>query len=246
MDTVITPVQVPSGATLYCNDIELLREASMVGSIVYRDKPFKLKSGVESNVYVFCRGDLTDNPILLAMCGHKIARTVIENTVEGDHQANLIGLPTAGTALAVAASMESVSMHRLDSSSPLIASRVMREQLKKSHGANNRWVNGEVNGPPDLNKFTFWPVDNVVTDGETKFEAAERFEQDGYPSKDMPQLIFVDRQQGAVARLEAAGFKRVVVCYYLLDITYVYGELGIWPKNVVKLVEKEIAAHQFL
>lgn len=237
---------VPSGRIYYHDDIALLTEANACGSIVYGEIPFKLKSLIESHVYVFCRGDFTDNPILLGMCGHKVARTVIENTAEGDHQANLIGLPTAGTALAVATSMESVSMHRLDSSSPLIASRVMREQLKESHGANNRWVNGEVDAPPDLNRFTYWALDNVVTNGKTKFEAAERFEQDGYKSLEMPQLIFIDRQQGAVKRLEVAGFKRIVVCYYLLDITYLYSELGIWPKEVVKLVEKEIKAHQFL
>lgn len=239
-------IQVPSGAVYRANDIELLEEANRCGSIVYREAPFKLKSGIESNVYVFCRGDITDSPVLLDMIGRKIAWTVFEHTVDGDHQPNLIGLPTAGTALAVAASMASIHIRNRDFKLPPISCRVMREQLKKTHGANNRWVNGEVNGAPDLNKFTFWTVDNVATDGATKFEAAEQLAQDGYPSKEVPQLIFVDRQQGAVVRLEAAGFKRIVVCYNLLDITYVYGELGIWPKDVVKLVEKEIAAHQFL
>ncbi|MDO8567060.1 MAG: hypothetical protein Q7R58_02835 [bacterium] len=239
-------IDVPSGGVFESNDIALLQKANEAGSIVYRDKPFKLKSGIESNVYVFCRGDITSSPILLDMIGRKIACTVAENTARGDHRPNLIGLPTAGTALAVAASMASVAMQEEGPNFPLIASSVMREQLKKTHGANNLWVNGETSGPPNLDKFTFWTVDNVATDGETKFEAAKRLEEDGYPSKDMPQVIFIDRQQGAVARLKTASFKRVVVCYNMLDITFVYGELGIWPKAVVKLVEKEIADHQFL
>ena len=238
-------MKVPSGGVFESFDIALLQKADESGSIVYRDKPFRLKSGIESNVYVFCRGDITDSPILLDMIGRKIARTVAENTARDDHRPNLIGLPTAGTALAGAASMASVAMQEEGPNFPLIASRVMREQLKKTHGANNLWVNGETSGPPDLGKFTFWTVDNVATDGETKFEAAKRLEEDGYPSKDMPQLIFVDRQQGAVARLKAAGFKRIVVCYNLLDITFVYGELGIWPTYAVEQVESEIAAHQF-
>lgn len=239
-------IEVPSGGVFESNDIALLKKANEEGSIVYRDKPFRLKSGIESNVYVFCRGDITDSPILLDMVGRKIARTVAENAAYNDHRPNLIGLPATGTALAVAASMASIAMQEESPSFPLIASRVMREQLKETHGANNLWVNGETSGPPDLDKFTFWTVDNAANDGETKLEAAKRLEEDGYPAKDMPQLIFVDRQQGAVARLRAAGFKRIVVCYNLLDITFVYGELKMWPANAVKRVEEEIAAHQFL
>lgn len=211
---------------------------------MYREKPFTLKSGIQSNVYVFLRGDLTDSSELLSMAGLKIAYVVNENMALGDRQPNLIGLPTAGTALAVAASMASVEMRRwCQGTFPRIASRVMREKLKKTHGANDQWVNGET---PDLEKYTFWTVDNVVTDGGTKFEQAERLEQDGYPSKDMPQLIFIDRQQGAISRLRAAGFKRIVVCYNLLDITFIYSEFGLWPKETVRRVEEEIKAHQFL
>ncbi|MFH1990565.1 MAG: hypothetical protein ABIJ19_01795 [Patescibacteria group bacterium] len=234
---------VPSGAVLTLCDLQLLQKANEAGSIVYREKPFTLKSGIQSNVYVFFRGDLTDSPNLLNMVAQKIVYTIKENMIPNDHQPNLIGLPTAGTALAVAVSMASVEMHKWDTSIPLIASRVMREKLKKEHGANDRWVNGDI---PDLKKFTFWTIDNVVTDGGTKFEQAKYLEQDGYPSKDMPQLIFVDRQQGAIPRLQAAGLKRIVVCYNLLDITFVYSEFKLWPKETVKRVEEEIKAHQFL
>ncbi|MGD0328517.1 MAG: hypothetical protein ABSB00_02255 [Minisyncoccia bacterium] len=224
------------------HDILLLKKANEVGSIVYREKPFTLTSGIESNIYVFLRGDLTDCPVLLKMAGQKIANAVDENITCADNQPNLIGLPTAGTALAIAASMASIELHESNPCFPLIACRVMREKLKKEHGANDRWVNGEV---PDLKKFTFWTVDNIGTDGGTKVKQAEHLEEDGYPSKDMPQLIFVDRQQGTIKRLQAAGFKRIVVCYNLLDITFVYSEFGLWPKETVKRVEEEIKAHQF-
>lgn len=239
----ITRLQVPSGRTFVSSDISLLRESSDSGSIVYREMPFRLKSGIESHIYVFYRGDLTDNPKLLNMCGQKIVRDVKEYSLPDDHQPNLIGFPTAGTALATAASMASVAM---GPAFPLISFRVMREVLKKSHGANDRWVNGEAKGPPDLQKFTFWTIDNVATDGKTKIDGAAQLGEDGYPSKEMPQYILIDRQQGAVKRLLAAGFERIVVGYHLLDITYLFRELRIWPANVLKLVEQEIAAHQFL
>src|SRR3989338_5019915 len=107
-------LQVPSGMTLALRDIQLLNEASASGSIVYSAKQITLASGIKSNVYVFFRGEATDNPTLLNMAGQKIARTVVENTLPDDHQQNLIGLPTAGTALAIAASMASVEIHRQD------------------------------------------------------------------------------------------------------------------------------------
>src|SRR3989344_4946843 len=56
--------------------------------------------------------------------------------------------------------------------------------------------------------------------------------------------VWIDRQQGAVPRLTAAGFQKIVVVYNLLDITYAYGELGMWSKTAVAAVEEEIKAHQ--
>ncbi len=177
---------VPSGRKLTNFDIKLLKEAHRCGSIAYSDRPFKLKpradgSQIESHVYVSLRGELTDGAYLLSLVGEKTAEIVRENILPDDKQPNLIGLPTAGTAIAIAASQASVALHVKDQRFPLIACRVMREKLKLAHGANNRWVNGELGGqPPDLKKFTFWTVDNVVTDGKTKFEYADFLEQDGY------------------------------------------------------------------
>jgi hypothetical protein len=68
---------------------------------------------------------------------------------------------------------------------------------------------------------------------------------DGYPEP-AGTLIWIDRQQGALPLLAKAGFQRVLVAYSLLDVTYVFGELGLWPKSAVKAVETEIEAHQFL
>ena len=89
-------------------------------------------------------------------------------------------------------------------------------------------------------------VDGVVTDGASKIEAAKRaVEEQGYPWN-MPCFILVDRQQGAVERLKRLGFERLVVAYNLLDITFAFGELGLWPKSAVQAVEEEIKAHQAL
>ena len=148
----------------------------------------------------------------------------------------LIGIPTAGTAFAQAAALASLG------STSIICHRIMRETLK-GHGVHHAWVNGK----PDSMSHCYWLIDNVATNGDSRLEAMRKFVEDGYPPKEeTPCLIFVDRQQGAVRRLEQEGFKRVVVVYNLLDITFVLGELDLWPKSAVKSVEEEIHAHQFL
>jgi len=164
--------------------------------------------------------------------------------MEDTRQACLIGIPTAGTPLAQAGARESlIDNHPFvnQDDKRVICHRLMREFIK-DHGAHQTWVNGE----PDPAKHCYWLVDNVATNGVSKLEAMEKLRADGYPSiEEIPVLVFVDRQQGAVQRLETAGFKKIVVVYNLLDITFALGELYLWPKEAVKGVEEEIKAHQF-
>ncbi|MDP2641944.1 MAG: hypothetical protein Q8P21_01470 [bacterium] len=192
-----------------------------------------------SNVYVFGREDLTDNPKLEWLIGTKIARVVYSNSVD-DRQPCLIGLPTAGTALAQAAAMASAANGWIYPRDP-IAHRIMREQLK-SHSAHQGWVNGR----PDHSRQRYWIVDNVATDGATKIEAATKLMADEYPAYQMPVLIYVDRQQGALQRLKNEGFEDVRVVFNLLDLTFAFGELELWPKSAIARVEEEIRAHQFV
>ncbi len=234
-------MQVISGRIFSALDVEILRRMVAYGFLQYRDAPFKLKSGIMSNVYVFGREDLTDHPDLEWLVGGRICRDIWANTLPCDRQHCLIGLPTAGTALAQSAAMASwqlVMSGGADGS--VICHRVMRETLK-AHGAHPSWVNGN----PDPALHAYWGVDNVATDGGTKIEAAEKLAQQGYPPvEEMGWYIFVDRQQGAVERLKRLGFNRLVVGYNLLDITFAFGELGLWPKSAVQSVENEIREHQ--
>jgi len=237
-------MQVPSGRRLSREDTKLLRLMAEYGFVRHSETPFKLKSGVMSHVYVFGRDDLTDNPELEYAVGLRIADTIVDeiDTTGDTRKSVLIGLPTAGTPLAQAAAMvqrfrQMNTMRDL----PVIAHRIMREKLKGDHGVHNTWVNGK----PDLGRHLYWAVDNVVTDGGTKVEDAAKLAQDGYPAMEMPSIIFVDRQQGGLKRLTQAGFTKLIVVFNLLDITYAYGELGLWPKEAVKAVEDEIKAHQF-
>lgn len=237
-------MQVPSGRIFEKSDLRIIQRMFEVGLVEHSDKPFTLKSGVQSHVYVHGRQDLTDNADLVWNIGRKIAEVVYEHSINGDlEEPCLIGIPSVGRTFAQAASMASLQIRaeypRRFPLPPVISFRVMRE-VKKQHGVHQKWIEGNYNP-----SFHFWLVDNVATDGGSKFTAAERAEEDGYPSRKMPCLIWIDRQQGAVARLKAAGFEHVVVVYNLLDITSAYSEMGLWPKSTVSKVEEEIKAHQF-
>jgi orotate phosphoribosyltransferase len=235
-----TQMTVPSGRIFFEEDILLLNEMVACGFIKCSEKPFMLKSGIESNVYVYGREDITDNPRFEMMTGLKIAKTVQKYRMPDDKQVCLIGIPTAGTALAQAGAMASVT-NEIYVNGNFICHRVMKEARKK-YGVHQNWVNGE----PDPQKHAYWIVDNVVTDGESKLEADKRLRESGYPVENSYNLIYVDRQQGGVARMEKAGFKHIIVVFELLDLTFAFGELGLWPKSMVKAVEEEIKAHQFI
>lgn len=207
----------------------------------HRDLPFTLVSGVESHVYVKGRQDLTDHPDLVWKVGRKLAEVVYDETRRHIWAQCLIGVPVVGRTFAQAASMASIQI-RGESPERLqpISFRVMRE-VKKQHGAHQKWIEGDYHPA-----YHYWLVDNVATNGENKLKAADRAEEDGYLRWQMPCLIWIDRQQGAVPRLEAAGFEKIVVVYNLLDLTFAFSEMGLWPKRSVAAVEEEIKAHQFI
>lgn len=232
-------MDIPSGGRFTQADLRLLEMMNRFGSIKYSEEGFTLKSGIHSQVYVFMRGDVTDNPQLGWALGRKIAQAIADNYEVGDKAPCLIPIPTAATGMAAAASLVAL-IEEIETPAGPISFRIMREAVK-SHGSGAvNWVNGASD-----EKHTFWYVDNVVTDCQSKIDARDRVNESGYPGNAMPSLIVVDRQQGGIKRMEEAGFGRIVVVYKLLDIAYAMGELVLWPKTAVKSVEDEIAAHQF-
>lgn len=235
-------MRVPSGTFFTEQDLELVRLMGIHKFVDYREEPFTLRSGIKSRVYVSGREDFTDHPELEWAVGRKIAETVMnehEAHEDPDTTPCLIGIPVAGTALAQAASMVSFAEEITTPHGLLICHRVMREGVKE-YGAHKTWVQGE----PDP-KHVYWTVDNTVTDGGSKIDAAEKLEQSGYDPFKMPSLVFVDRQQGGVQRMEKYGFQNIIVVFYLLDLTFALREMGLWPAGVVESVEEEIRAHQF-
>lgn len=239
-------MELPSGRTLGTLDFVILELMAEYGFIRWSEQLIHFSS-VDSHVYVGGREDFTDHPDLQWALGRKIARLVLANAhVRQDQkQQCLIGIPTAGTPLAQAAVMVDFSIRRESSDNarekPRIIYRIMREALK-AHGVHPDWVNGKA----DPLKHTYWTVDNTVTNGRSKLDARDRLKESGYPVDDMRHLILVDRQQGGIPNMESFGFRDIVVAYNLLDITYAFGERGLWPRKRVRAVEQEIKTHQLV
>lgn len=232
-------MKVPSGEVFSEEDIELLKLMAKYGFVSWNEEPIKLKSGIMSHVYIMGREDLTDHPELLVALGRKVSEKVhqIMQRENDKRQPCLIGIPIAGIALATAGSMYDA----INSKDPsrAICYRVMRQKIKE-HGAHHNWVDGR----PDFKKHRYIAIDNVITDGGSKLEAIEKFDSDGYPGKDLDQIIFIDRGQGGLELLVQKGLKVPEIIFKLSDITYVYKELNLWPTESIKKVEEEIALHQ--
>lgn len=217
----------------------LLRLMHAHGFVKWSPEPFTLKSGKQSHVYVFGREDITDNINFLHLLGREIVNAVRITFPNDPRIPCFIGIPTAGTPLAQAASMASY-FEPADMNNPInlrtMCFRIMREK-RKGHGAHNGWVNGA----PDLAKHFYVVVDNVVTDGQSKVEAAERLLEDGYPAYDLPQIILVAREWKVVGELEKRGFKHVVVLFTLKDIINEFAERGYWTPEMAEQALSEFA-----
>ncbi|MBI4734447.1 MAG: orotate phosphoribosyltransferase [candidate division NC10 bacterium] len=141
---------------------------------------FRLKSGVLSPFYVDLRGIIAHPPILQA-----VALRILD-ILRPLRLDRIAGIPYAGLPIATAVS--------LAGNLPMLYAR----KEVKDHGTR-RAIEG-----------TFSPgevvvlIDDVITDGASKFEAAAPFLEAGLVVKDF--VIFLDREQGGADRLREKGY----------------------------------------
>ena len=141
---------------------------------------FRLKSGVLSPFYVDLRGIIAYPPILQAIA-HRIL--AILQPLRFDR---IAGIPYAGLPIATAVS--------LAGNLPLLYAR----KEAKDHGIR-RVIEG-VFAPGE----TVVPIDDVITDGASKFEAAAPLLEAGLIVRDF--AIFLDREQGGADKLKERGY----------------------------------------
>jgi uridine monophosphate synthetase len=141
---------------------------------------FRLKSGVLSPFYVDLRGIIAHPSILQGLALR------ILNVLRPLRFDRIAGIPYAGLPIATAAS--------LAGNLPMLYAR----KEVKDHGTR-RVIEGTFN-PGDI----VVPIDDVITDGASKFEAAAPLLEAGLLVRDF--VIFLDREQGGADKLRERGY----------------------------------------
>jgi orotate phosphoribosyltransferase len=141
---------------------------------------FRLKSGVLSPFYVDLRGIIAHPSILQA-----VALRILE-VLRPLRFDRIAGIPYAGLPIATAVS--------LAGNLPMLYAR----KEVKEHGTR-RAIEGTF-APGDV----VVPIDDVITDGASKFEAAAPLLEAGLVVRDF--VIFLDREQGGADKLKEKGY----------------------------------------
>ena len=156
----------------------LIQRLFEIGTIRFGE--FTLKSGIRSPFYIDLRVVIC-YPDVLRRIGVLMAAEV--SRCAGDR---IAGIPYAGLPLAVSAS--------LAGNLPLIYPR----KEEKSYGTKRR-----IEGIYEAGDRVVL-IDDIITDGASKFEAIEVLEEAGLMVKDL--VILIDREQGGRELLASKGY----------------------------------------
>jgi orotate phosphoribosyltransferase len=231
-------MNVPSGQVFSTIDLRIMEGAAKNNFIKWHDEPKKLNSGIWSHIYVNGREDTTEDGDFLRLCARKVLYDVKEMMeAEKDlRRPRFIGVPHVAygwtPAFTVVDAYEDVTGRDA-------CHAIIRTSLK-DHGAHNHWV-ARTRNPRGFREILF---DNTLTSGKSIEAELKKLMMDGTEPNEVDVLVFVDRQQGGMRKVNAMGFRSARASYGLLDMTYALQRLGMWPGDAAERVEREIATNQ--
>jgi uridine monophosphate synthetase len=163
---------------------ELAERILRTGQITF-DIERVLKSGLKSPVYVDGRG-FVSHPLVLRSIGDEMLS--YSRKLKFDR---IAGIPMAGHPLAIATSL--ANAYSRGEETPSIWIREVAKQYGTSNRIEGLYENGD----------TILLIDNVVTDGKSKFETVDLLGEEGLRVTDV--LVLVDREQGAKEVMAGRG-----------------------------------------
>lgn len=179
-----TKPPVPQGAAPSAGEADHLKEkllAGLVSTGCFKLGDFTLKSGKKSPFYIDLRR-LVSDPAVLALAAEAYARAAAGLAYD-----RIAGIPAAGLPLATAASL------RLGK--PMVWPRMP----VKEHGTGNRVEGAFARGERLL------LLDDLITTGASKLEAAEILRGEGLVVEDL--VVLIERGRQGRRDMDAAGIK---------------------------------------
>lgn len=194
---------------------ELILNLHKIGSVKFGE--FTLKSGMLSPIYIDLRL-VASYPEVLKQISNLI--TGILNGLETDL---IAGIPYTGIPIATAVSLES--------GIPMIYPRKEVKEYGTKKAIEGVFTAGQ----------TCVVIDDLITDGGSKFEAAKPLENEGLVVKDF--IVLVDREQGGKALLAEKGYNlySVVTIHEVLNTLKEKGKISEEDYNKsIKFIEDNV------